>query len=149
MLASFLIGLVAGQRAMTPLSVLAGAARRGELPAGAPLAGLLANPLIAAGAVALAAGEMAGDKMPSAPDRTVAIGLLARSVTAGFAGAVLAPADRRPAGAALAVAAAVGASFIGLALRRPAMERYGQATTGFIEDAIVLALAQAVVAQRT
>lgn len=62
---------------------------------------------------------------------------------------MLAPADRRPAGAALAVAAAVGASFVGLALRRPAMERYGQATTGFVENAIVLAIAQAVISQRT
>ncbi len=36
MLASFLIGLVAGQRAMTPLAVLAGAARRGALPTEVP-----------------------------------------------------------------------------------------------------------------
>jgi len=60
MLKAFLMGLVGGQRAMTPLAVVAVAAARGELPAdnGAPR--LLAHPLVAAGAVALAIGEMAG-----------------------------------------------------------------------------------------
>lgn len=147
MLASFLIGLVAGQRAMTPLAVLSGAARRGQLPPGTTAARFLAHPVVALGTVALAAGEMAGDKMPSAPDRTVPVGLLARSLTAGFAGAVLAPRDRRATGAALAVAAAVGASFVGLALRRQAMNRYGQAATGFVEDGIVLAVGQAIASQ--
>lgn len=149
MLASFLIGLVAGQRAMTPLAVLAGAAQRGTLPTEVPGVRLLSVPLIATGAVALAAGEMAGDKMKTAPDRTVAAGLLARSLTAAFAGAVLAEPGRRQEGAMIAVAAAVGASFVGLALRKRSMARYGQTRTGFVEDAAVLALAQGIVSRRT
>ena len=47
MLRSLLIGLVAGQRAMTPLALAAGAARRGRLPKDAPARDLLAHPLVA------------------------------------------------------------------------------------------------------
>ncbi|KQQ86490.1 hypothetical protein [Aureimonas sp. Leaf324] len=149
MLASLLIGLVAGQRAMTPLAVLAGAAQRGALPTEVPGVRLLSVPLVSAGAVALAAAEMAGDKMASAPDRTVPAGLLARTLTAAFAGAVLAEPGRRTEGAGLAVAAAIGASFVGLSLRKRAMRRFGQTPTGFVEDAAVLALAQGIVSRRT
>ena len=136
MLRSILIGLVAGQRAMTPLAVIAAAARRGTLPAGTPA--LLGHPAVAAGAVALAAAEMAGDKMKTAPDRTIAPGLIGRGLTAAFAGAALAPKGERRTGAALAVVTAIGASFAGLALRKRAMRRFGQTATGFVEDAAVL-----------
>lgn len=144
MIRSILMGLVAGQRAMTPIAILAGAARRGTLPSDAFAAKLLQSPHAAAGAVALAAGEMAGDKMPSAPDRIVAIGLVGRSITGGFAGAALAPADRRVIGALLGAAAAVGSSFLGFHARVGAMHRFGQTATGFIEDAIVLGSASAI-----
>ena len=145
---SFLIGLVAGQRAMTPLAVLAGAARDGRLDADAPGVSLLANPLIAAGAVALAAGEMAGDKMTTAPDRIVPAGLAARLATSTFAGAVLAPPGKRRRGAAIAAAAAVASSYIGWRLRCAAIKRWGQTATGVVEDAAVLAAGQAIVARR-
>jgi uncharacterized membrane protein len=144
MLQSILMGLVAGQRAMTPLSALAGAARRGALPHDNAQARLLARPLPAAGAVTLAAAEMAGDKMKTAPDRTVFLGLLARTITAGFAGATLAPPRRQIAGAALGVGAAIASSYGGLAARKWAMQRWGQTTTGFVEDAIVLSAANAI-----
>lgn len=137
MLRSFLIGLVAGQRGMTPLAVLATATRRGEVALELPLQTLMLNPVIAAGTAAFAAAEMAGDKMKTAPDRTVPIGLVVRSITAAYAGAALAPRDKRLAGAGIAVAAAIASSFPGLALRKWAMKRYGQTATGFIEEAIV------------
>lgn len=138
MLRSFLIGLVAGQRGMTPLAVVVAGARRGTLPDGAPLAGFIARPMIAAGTVLLAAAEMAGDKMESAPDRIVPSGMIARSLTSAYAGAALAPAGKRVAGGALAVAAALGAAYVGWRLRCAAMRRYGQTATGFVEDALVL-----------
>jgi uncharacterized membrane protein len=141
MLRSLLMGLVAGQRAMTPLAALAGAARRGTLPHDNAPARLLAGPLPAAGAVAMAAAEIAGDKMKSAPDRTVLVGLLARAATSGFAGAVLAPPRRQLAGAALGMGAAIASSYAGLAARTWAMRRWGQTATGFAEDAIVVASA--------
>ncbi|MGB3379789.1 MAG: DUF4126 domain-containing protein, partial [Allopontixanthobacter sediminis] len=100
MLRSILMGLVAGQRSMTPLAVLAGAAREGRLPYDNAEAALLSTRFAAAGGTAMAAAEMAGDKMETAPDRTVFLGLLARTITSGFAGAALAPPRRRLAGAA-------------------------------------------------
>ena len=39
---------------------------------------LLDRPLFKYGAMAMGAGELVGDKMKSAPDRTVFLGLLAR-----------------------------------------------------------------------
>jgi uncharacterized membrane protein len=138
MLRSVLMGLVAGQRAMTPLAALAMAARSGNLPTDALARDVLAHPAVAFGAAALAASEMAGDKLPSAPDRIILPGLVARSVTADFAGAVLAPPERRAAAAMLAGMAAVGASYLGFRLRIRTMRRFGQTPTGLVEDAIVL-----------
>lgn len=137
MVRSFLIGLVAGQRGITPLAVIATATRREEVPAELPLQKLMLNPVIAAGAVAFAAAEMAGDKIKTAPDRTVPIGLAVRSITAAYAGAALAPRDRRFLGAAISVGAALASSYAGLAARKIAMRRFGQTVTGFVEDAVV------------
>lgn len=138
MIRSFLIGLVAGQRGITPLAAIATATRRGDIAADLPLQKLLLHPVVAAGAAAFAAAEMAGDKMPTAPDRIVPIGLAVRSVTAAYAGAALAPRDKRITGAAIAVGAALASSWVGWRLRCAAMRRYGQTATGFVEDAIVL-----------
>ncbi|MGP7794441.1 DUF4126 family protein [Sphingomonas sp. CLY1604] len=137
MIRSFLIGLVAGQRGITPLAVVATATRRKELPAALPLQSLMENPVVAAGAAAFAAAEMAGDKMKTAPDRIVPIGLAVRSVTAAYAGAAVAPRDRRVLGAAVAVGTALASSYLGWRLRCAAMRRFGQTATGFVEDAIV------------
>ena len=139
MLASFLMGLVGGQRAMTPLATVAVAAARGELPRdnGAPR--LLGHPLVATGAVALAVAEMAGDKQKTAPDRIVPIGLAVRSVTSAYAGAALAPKGQRVTGAAVALGTALASSYIGWRIRMAALRRYGQTASGFVEDALVLA----------
>jgi uncharacterized membrane protein len=144
-LASFLMGVVGGQRALTPLATVAVATARGELPRdnGAPR--LLGHPLVAAGAVALAVAEMAGDKQKSAPDRIVLIGLTARFITSAIAGAALAPRDQRWLGAAIGGFTAVTASYFGWRARCAAMERWGQTPTGFVEDAAVLASAAAIV----
>lgn len=144
MLRSILMGLVAGQRSMMPLAALAGAARRGALPHDNAEARLMSIPLVAAGGVAMGAAEMAGDKMKSAPDRTVFLGLLARTISGGFAGAALARPEHRLAGAALGIGAAVASSYAGLAARKWAMRRWGQTATGFVEDAIVFTAANAI-----
>ncbi|MBW4022371.1 MAG: DUF4126 family protein [Proteobacteria bacterium] len=144
MLKSLLMGLVGGQRSMTPLAVVSVAAARGRLPARDGATGILGHPAVVAAALALAAGELAGDKMKSAPDRIIPIGLAARAVTSGIAGAALAPSDRRWLGAAVGSATAVAASFIGWRARAASMPRYGQTRTGLIEDAIVIASAIAI-----
>lgn len=86
---SALIGVVASCRSMTPMAALAAArlARR-DTPGSLML---LDRPLFKFGALAMGAGELFGDKMKSAPDRTVFLGLSARVASAGIAGAALAP----------------------------------------------------------
>ncbi|MBB4087833.1 DUF4126 domain-containing protein [Sphingomonas carotinifaciens] len=148
MIRSFLIGIVAGQRGITPLAAIATATRHGDIPADLPFQNLLLNPVIAAGTAAFAAAEMAGDKMKSAPDRIVPIGLAVRSVTAAYAGAALAPRDQRVLGAAIAVAAVLASSYAGWRLRCAAMTRYGQTATGFVEDALVLGSGLAIASRR-
>ena len=142
---AFLMGLVGGQRAMTPLATVAIASARGQLPAdnGAPK--LLAHPLVAAGTLALAIGEMAGDKQKTAPDRIVPIGLAARFVTSAIAGAALVPRRQRWIGAAIGGVTAVAASYPGWRARMATLPRYGQTPTGFVEDAAVLGGAVAIV----
>jgi len=138
MIRSVLIGLLSGQRALAPLAVVADAARRGALPDdnGAPRR--LGRPLVAGGLAAVALAELGGDKMKTAPNRTVASGLIARTLTAAVAGAALAPRRRRAAGALVAGTAAVASSFLGLRLRLRAMERWGQTATGLVEDALIV-----------
>lgn len=144
MLRSFLIGLVAGARAMTPLAAVAGAAHRGELPKGSGAPSWVGSPLVSAGAKVLAAGELWGDKLHSAPDRIVPAGIAARLLTGGLAGAALAPRRQALAGAVLGATAAVGAAYVTFHLRMLAMRRFGQASTGVVEDAMTLGAAQLV-----
>jgi len=147
MISSFLIGLAAGARSMTPLAVVSDAAHRGTLAEDSAAPSWLGHPLVAAGTKALAAAELGGDKMKSAPDRIVAAGIAARIVTAGLAGAALAPRGRGLAGAALGAAAAVGAAYLTFSLRMAAMRRFGQTPTGLVEDALTVAMAQLVMAE--
>jgi len=142
---SILMGAIAGMRAVTPLAAVTNAARTGNLPAdnGAPR--LLQNKLASAGMLALAGGELAGDKMESAPDRTVVAGLFARIATGALVGAALAPRRQLSLGAVLGASAAVGAAYLTLDLRKRAMARFGQRGTGLVEDAIAVGGAALVV----
>lgn len=146
MIRSILIGLPAGARAMTPLAAVTDAAHRGALPRDNGAPAWLGHPLVALGAKALAAGELWGDKLPSAPDRIVLAGMAARVVSGGLAGAALASRRHALLGAVLGATAAVGAAYITFDLRMRALRRYGQTPTGLIEDGLTVAAAQAVVA---
>jgi uncharacterized membrane protein len=145
MFASFLMGLVGGQRAMTPLAAVAIAGARGELPTDSGAPRLLSHPLVAGGALLLAIGEMAGDKQKTAPDRVVPIGLAARFTTSAIAGMALAPRRQRWLGAAIGGVTAVAASYPGWRARCAAMDRWGQTKTGAVEDVAVLGGAAAIV----
>lgn len=147
LLSSALIGAVASARSMTPMAAIATARLAGRRTSGELL--LLDHPLFKSGALAMGVGELLGDKMKSAPDRTVFLGLLARMMSAGIAGAALAPRGREQAGAAVAVAAAVPLAYLTLAGRKQAMKRIGQTRSGLIEDALIVAAGAAVVALAT
>ena len=144
LLSSALIGAVASARSMTPMATLATARLAGRRTPGRLV--LLDHPVFKFGALAMGAGELFGDKMKSAPDRTVFLGLIARVMSAGVAGAALAPRGREKAGAAVAVATAVPLAYLTLAGRKRAMARLGQTRSGLLEDALVVAAGAAVVA---
>jgi len=128
---------------MTPMAVLAGArlARR-DTPGSLML---LDRPLFKYGALAMGVGELFGDKMKSAPDRTVFLGLSARVASAGIAGAALAPAGEEKTGATIAISAAVPLAYVTLAARKKAMAEIGQTRSGIIEDTLIVAIGAAVV----
>jgi len=90
-------------------------------------------------------GELFGDKMKSAPDRTVFLGLLARVMSAGIAGGALAQRGRERLGAALAIGTAVPMAYLTLKGRKRAMAEIGQTRSGLIEDALIVAAGVAVV----
>ncbi len=144
MIRSALIGLAAGARAMTPLAAVSDAAKTNALPRDNGAPDWLGSPLVAAATKLLAAGELAGDKMKTAPDRIVAAGIAARLVSGGLAGAALAPRRYRYAGAALGASAAVAAAYVTFNIRMKFLRRFGQTSTGVIEDALTVAVTQAV-----
>jgi uncharacterized membrane protein len=137
LLSSMLIGAVASARSMTPMAALAAARLAGRRTPGRLL--LLDRPVVQLGALAMGVGELLGDKMKTAPDRTVFLGLLARVMSAGIAGAALAPRDRQREGAAIAIATAVPLAYTTLAARKRAMQSVGQTRSGLAEDALVVA----------
>lgn len=141
MLRAILIGLAAGSRSMTPLAVVANAARTDTLPADNGAPAWLGHPLVSVGTMALAVYEFAGDKQKSAPDRIIPPAVVVRSMNAAFAGMAVSPRNERFAGAAVAGATAVLASYATFALRMRAMRDHGRVSTGAIEDVIVLSSA--------
>jgi uncharacterized membrane protein len=147
LLSSALIGAVASARSMTPMATIAAARLADRRTTGEVF--LLDRPAFKFGALAMGLGELAGDKMKTAPDRTVSLGLLARVMSAGIAGAALAPEGREKAGAAVAVSTAVPLAYLTLAARKRAMARIGQTRSGLIEDALVVAAGAAIVALST
>lgn len=144
LLFSALIGAAASARSMTPMASIAAARLLGRRTPGRLV--LLDRPVFRCGALAMGVGELFGDKMKSAPDRTVFLGLLARVLSAGIAGAALAPRGREQAGAVTAVATAVPLAYLTLAGRERAMARIGQTRSGLIEDALIVAAGLAIVA---
>jgi len=147
LLYSALIGAVASARSMTPMAAIAAARLSGRRTSGALF--LLDRPLFTYGALAMGVGELLGDKMKTAPDRTVFLGLLARTMSAGIAGAALAPKGQEKVGAAVAVSTAVPLAYATLAGRKRAMDNMGQTRSGLIEDALIIAAGAAIVAFAT
>jgi len=147
LLSSALIGAVASARSMTPMATIAAARLAGRRTPGELF--LLDRPVFKFGALAMGAGELYGDKMKTAPDRTVFLGLTARVMSAGIAGAALAPRGHERAGALVAVATAVPLAYLTLAKRKEAMASIGQTKSGLIEDALVVAAGIAIVALAT
>lgn len=144
LLYSALIGAVASARSMTPMASIAAARLLGHRTPGKIF--MLDRPLFKFGALVMGIGELFGDKMKTAPDRTVPLGLIARVMSAGIAGAALAPAGRETAGAVTAVATAVPLAYVTLAGRERAIDSIGQTKSGLIEDVLIVAAGITIVA---
>jgi len=142
-IAPALIGAVASCRSMTPMAMISAMRLASRVTSGRVF--LLDRPLFRYGALLMGAAELFGDKMKSAPDRTVFLGLSARVASAGIAGAALAPAGEEKTGAVTAIATAVPLAYITLAARKKAVTRIGQTRSGLIEDTLILAAGAAIV----
>lgn len=137
------LGALAGMRSMTAPALLASNLSKFHVPALAhsPLR-LLQKPWVATGLRVLAASEMASDKLPHMPDRTVPVSVLGRSLAGALSGATLYKAnhDRPLVGALLGGAAALAATFGSFWLRKRTSEtsKLPNALLGGLEDALVL-----------
>ncbi len=140
--APFGIGFVTGLRSMTAAAALSWAASLGRtrfrwIPAGP-------GPRRFATAAALA--EMAGDKMPFAPDRRIPPSFAARLLIGAVGGTALAGRGATPLGGALAgMAGAVAGTLLGRAARGTNTPPGAGWARGLTEDAVAAGLATALV----
>lgn len=107
MLLGFLIGVLAGLRAMTPLAVVSWAAHLGALPlqgTGLAFLGFAATPYIV---TVLALGELITDKLPKTASRKVPVQFGTRIAVGALCGAALGLASQALVGGI--IAGAIGA----------------------------------------
>jgi len=144
---AFLIGIVAGLRAMTAPAAVSWAAHLGLLPLqGTPLAwlGYAFTPYIF---TVPALGELVNDKLPKTPSRTVPPQFIARVISGSLVGAAIGAAGQSLilgliAGAIGAVAGTLG----GAALRSKLAGLFGKdLPAALLEDAIAIILSIVVV----
>ena len=146
---AFVIGIVAGLRAMTPVAAVTWAARLGWLKLeGTPLAflGYAAAPWIATLA---AVAELINDKLPKTPSRKIPPAFIARIVMGALCGAAIgATAGALPGGLIVGAIGAVVGTLGGADLwGRLARAAGRDLPIALLEDAIAIALAFWVVAR--
>jgi uncharacterized membrane protein len=144
---AFLIGIVAGMRAMTAPAAIAWGARLGKLSlSGTWLAflGYAWTPWIL---TLLAAVELVTDQLPTTPSRTVPVQFGTRILMGGVCGAALtAGAGTMLPGAIVGIAGAVAGTLGGRAFRARMAAAFGSDRPGaLLEDVIAIGLAVAVV----
>jgi uncharacterized membrane protein len=144
---AFLIGIVAGLRALTAPAAVSWAAHHGVLPLQhSPLAwlGYAFTPYIF---TILALGELFNDKLPKTPSRTVPPQFITRVITGSLAGAAVGAGGQSlilglAAGAIGAVAGTLG----GAAIRSKLAGIFGKdLPAALLEDAVAIILAVVVV----
>lgn len=146
---TFVIGVVAGLRAMTPLAAVSWGARLGYIQlAGTHLAWL-------GGAIApwifalLAIGEIINDKLPATPSRKIPPQFITRVVTGAFSGAAIGLANGSLVlGLICGALGAVAGTLGGSAVRGKLAAAFGKdLPAALIEDVVAIGLAVAVVSQ--
>ncbi len=137
---SFLIGIVAGLRAMMAPTAVSWAARAGWLnlaPTGLWFLGHAATPWLM---TILAVGELVTDKLPTTPSRTVPAQFGARLISGGLSGAAIgASGGNLAAGIISGMIGAVVGTLGGRAARRALARAFGQdRPAALIEDAVAI-----------
>lgn len=142
-----LMGVVAGSRSMLAPAAVAWAAWLGRLEAGGGWLLVFGHPWARWIWSALSLGELVTDQLPFTPSRTVPFQFGGRIVSGGLSGAAIgASAGAVLLGAVAGVAGAVIGTLGGRALRARMAAAFGSDhPAAFVEDAMALALAAAVV----
>jgi uncharacterized membrane protein len=147
---AFLIGAVAGLRALTPLAAVSWAARLGWLHLDntwLAFLGFAATPYIFS---VLAIGELINDKLPKTPSRKAPPGFIARIVTGALCGAALGAASQSPFGAPVAGAlGALAGTLGGYEFRSRLVKATGgkDLPIALLEDAIAIGVAFLIVSR--
>jgi uncharacterized membrane protein len=138
---AFLIGVVAGLRALTPVAAVSWAARLGRLHlenTWLAFLGYSATPYIIS---LLAILELVNDKLPKAPSRKAPPQFITRVVTGAFSGAALGAAGQALIGGLLLGAiGAVAGTLAGSVMRARLAKAFGgkDLPAALIEDAIAI-----------
>ncbi len=139
------IGVVTGMRSMlAPTLVSRALAERADLDGAGEPARTLASQPVRQYLLPLAAGELLGDKLPFAPDRTLAPSMLVRALSGGVSAAALAGARQQPRllPALIGATAACVAAKVAIDLRRRyASSVWLNAGLGLAEDCMAVSLA--------
>jgi uncharacterized membrane protein len=141
LLLAFLIGVIAGLRAMTAPAVVACVGYWHRFLQGTPFSfmGTLPAAIIF---TALALGELYADQLPSTPSRLAPVGLIARIVTGGLSGACLAAAGAQSIafGAVLGAVGGVVGAFAGYHARTGLVRalKVRDLPIALLEDAIAI-----------
>jgi len=119
LLLCFLIGTASGLRSLTPIATVAWSSHVGWLRLSRPLSLIGSLPGVAILTV-LAFAELVADKLPSTPNRTSAVGLIARVILGGTSGACIAVGGGRGpvVGAALGATGGIAGAFGGYHARK-------------------------------
>ncbi len=146
---TFLIGVVAGLRAMMPLAVVSWGARLGAVPLGGTHLAWLGNAVTPWIFSLLAVGELVNDKLPATPSRKVPPQFIARVVSGAFAGAAIGLSkDSVWAGLIAGALGAVAGTLGGAAMRGKLASIFGKdLPAALTEDLIAILLGIAVVSQ--
>lgn len=140
--ASFGIGFLTGMRSMSGGAALGWAASLGRSRIGWMPAGSRTRALVTAAALA----EMAGDKMPFAPDRRIMPSFLVRLALGGFGGAALAGRGTSLSmGVVSGMAGAVAGTLLGRAARGGTTRSRLDWARALTEDTLAAGLAVALV----
>jgi len=144
LLLAFLIGVIAGLRALTPLAAVAWAGFGRGILHNTPLSfmGRLPAAIVF---TALALFELVNDKRPSTPSRLKPPGLIARIVTGGLSGACLASAEAESIalGCVLGAVGGVVGAFAGYYARHGLMKalKVSDLPIALLEDAVAISSA--------